>query len=279
MPTSTASENFRTLRTSLTLTHPDARRLVVTSPQPGDGKTTTLANLAVCYAQADKRILLIDADMRRPGLTNLMNMRGPHGLSEVLRSSVDVTQSAPQCIQPSGVGRLDILPCGARPSDPAELLSSPRFSELLAWAESVYDLVLVDSPPILAAADTAVVGRLVDGVILVVQPAKNHRRLVTRVIERLNLLKIPLLGMVANRVDSTEDRGYYGYHNYGYGYGYGYGNGDGYGYGNDDEERTQPETAASGECNEQTVPFNEDDGRGLDDGEDSRSLQVPRRVA
>jgi polysaccharide biosynthesis transport protein len=279
LPTSAASENFRTLRTSLTLTHPDARRLVVTSPEPGDGKTTTLANLAVCYAQADKRTLLIDADMRRPGLTNLMNMRGPHGLSEVLRSSVELSQMAPQCIQPSGIARLDILPCGARPSDPAELLGSPRFSELLAWAESVYDQVLVDSPPTLAATDTAIVGRIVDGVILVVQPAKNHRRLVTRVIERLTLLKIPLLGMVANRVDSSEDRGYYGYHNYGYGYGYGSGYGSGYGYGSDDDERAKSEAAAGGEDKQECVPFKDDGRGGSDEGEDSRSLLVPRRVA
>ncbi len=124
-PTSTASESFRTLRTALTLTHPDARQIVVTSAEPGDGKTTTLANLAVCYAQADKRTLLIDADLRRPGLTGLMNMRGPHGLSEVLRSEVDIGQMAAVHIRRSGMEGLDILPSGPRPSDPAELLEQP----------------------------------------------------------------------------------------------------------------------------------------------------------
>ena len=94
LPTSTASECFRTLRTALTLTHPDAHQIVVTSAEPGDGKTTTLANLAACYAQAGKRTFLIDADLRRPGLTGLMGMRGPRGLSEVLRGDVDVSQLA-----------------------------------------------------------------------------------------------------------------------------------------------------------------------------------------
>ena len=138
-PTSAASESFRTLRTALTLTHPDARQIVVTSAEPGDGKTTILANLAVCYAQASKRTLLIDADLRRPGLTGLMNMRGPQGLSEVLRSEGDIGQLAKLHIRRSGIEWLDVLPSGPRPTDPAELLGSPRFSQLLAWAETVYD--------------------------------------------------------------------------------------------------------------------------------------------
>ena len=204
MPTSAASESFRTLRTALSLTHPDAHQLVITSAEPGDGKTTVLANLAVCYAQGEKRTLLIDADLRRPGLTNLMNMRGPRGLSEVLRSEEDVAQMAAAHIRPSGVKGLDILPSGPRPTDPAELLGSPRFSQLLAWAETAYDLILVDSPPTLATTDTAIIGRLVDGVILVVQPAKNRRRLVTQVVDRLGLMKIPLLGLVVNRSGSDE---------------------------------------------------------------------------
>ncbi len=239
MPTSAASESFRTLRTALTLTHPDARQIVVTSAEPGDGKTTTLANLAVCYAQAEKRTLLIDADLRRPGLTALMNMRGPRGLSEVLRSEVDISQLAPAHIQASGVAGLDILPSGPRPQDPAELLAGPRFSQLLAWAETVYDLILIDSPPTLATTDTAIIGRLVDGVIVVVQPVKNRRRLVTRVVERLGLMKIPLLGLVVNRTGSEAEHSYYGYHSYGYGYGYEYGYGEGYGH----EQSPTPENA------------------------------------
>ncbi|MEN6459652.1 MAG: polysaccharide biosynthesis tyrosine autokinase [Thermoguttaceae bacterium] len=220
-PTSVASESFRTLRTALSLTHPDARQIVVTSAEPGDGKTTTLANLAVCYAQASKRTLLIDADMRRPGLTGLMNMRGPQGLSEILRSDGDIAGCVKAHVRRSGIDGLDIIPSGPRPTDPAELLASPRFSQLLAWAETAYDLILIDSPPTLATTDTAIIGRLVDGVILVVQPTKNRRRLVTRVVERLELMKIPPLGVVVNRTGAEGDEGYYGYHSYGYGYGYG----------------------------------------------------------
>ncbi len=269
LPNSVASEGFRTLRTALTLTHPDARQIVVTSAEPGDGKTTTLANLAVCYAQAEKRTLLIDADLRRPGLTALMNLRGPRGLSEVLRLDVDVSQLAPSHIQNSGVEGLDILPSGPRPQDPAQLLAGPRFSQLLAWAETIYDLILIDSPPTLASTDTAIIGRLVDGVILVVQPVKNRRRLVTRVVERLGLMKIPLLGLVVNRTGSEAERGYYGYHSYGYGYGYGYS--EEYGH----EEGATPEKAGP----QASVSFADGIGPDAENEEEPPALIVPRRVA
>ena len=278
-PTSAASENFRTLRTALSLTHPDAHQIVVTSSEPRDGKTTTLANLAVCYAQAGKRTLLIDADLRRPGLTALMNMRGPRGLSEVLRSEINPSEIASLHIQPSGAEGLDILPSGPRPSDPAELLGSPRLSQLLAWAETVYDVILIDSPPILATADTAVIGRLVDGIVLVVQPTKNRRRLVTRVVEQLTVMKLPILGLIVNRADAAGDRGYYGYHHYGYGYGYS-GYGSGCGYGNEEDDKDQlPSDTAKDKTEEECVPFADATGQNPNDEEESRNLLIPRRVA
>ncbi len=223
-PTSAESEAFRTLRTALALTHPDSRRIVISSPEPGDGKTTILANLAVAFAQSDKKTLIIDADLRRPGLTNMMNMRGTYGLSEILRLDGDIVSLAAAHVRASGLNGLDILPSGPRPSNPAELLGSPRFSQLLAWAETIYDQILIDSPPALATSDAALTGRLVDGVILVVQPAKNRRRLVLRLVENLHLLKISVLGVVINRVGSDRERGYYGYHGgYAYSSGYDYG--------------------------------------------------------
>ncbi len=267
LPTSVQSECFRTLRTAITLTYPDAHRLIITSSEPGDGKTTTLANLAVCYAQGEKRTLVIDADLRRPGMTALMEMRGPRGLSEVLRAETDIVEMAPLHVRPSGIKGLDIMPSGSRPTDPAELLGSPRLEQLLAWAESVYDLILIDSPPILATTDTAIVGRLIDGVILVVQPAKNRRRLVMRVTERLGLMKIPLLGMVVNRTGSGEEEGYYGYHSYGYGYEYNASTG--YGHEADIDAAEAPDA-------EECVPFEE---KAEPDVDAARAMVVPRRVA
>ncbi len=214
-------EAFRTLRTALSLTDRDARRIVISSAEPSDGKTTVLANLAVAHAQSRKKTLLIDADLRRPGLTAMLDMRGMEGLSSVLRGDSDVAQMAARHARRSGIEGLDVMPSGPRPGNPAELLAHERFSELLAWAETVYDQILIDSPPALAASDTAVIGRLIDGVVLVVQPEKNCRRQVIRAAESFVTLNIPLLGVVLNRLSDDDGRGYYGYgHGYGYTYDY-----------------------------------------------------------
>ena len=196
----------------------------ITSSEPGDGKTTVICNLAVCYAQAGKRTLLIDADMRKPGLSRLFKMRSLGGLSETLRADEPIVEMCQQRIRATDIAKLDVLPCGPKPPDPAELLTSSRFSDLLAWAETQYDQVLVDCPPVMAATDAAIVGRVVDGMLMVVQPEKNHRRLVLRAVESLLSIQANLRGIVANRVGDEKEGGYYGYGSgYGYGYGYGYG--------------------------------------------------------
>ncbi len=217
-PEAAESEAFRTLRTALSLSHQDSSRLVVSSPEPGDGKTTLMANLAAAFAQSQKKTLLIDADLRRPGLTAVLNMRGMDGLSGIIRGQDDIAAMAAECIRASGVEGLDVLPSGPRPTNPAELLASSRFAEFLAWAEGVYDQLLIDSPPALATSDTAQIGRLVDGVILVVQPAKNRRRTLMRTVETFQLLKIPVLGLAVNRMGSDSAYQYYGYGGYGYEY-------------------------------------------------------------
>jgi len=221
-PNATECEAFRTLRTAMELAETDVRHIVVSSAEPGDGKTTVLANLAVSYAQSNKKTLLIDADLRRPGLTALMGMRGIEGLSSIIGGTDDVVTMATHHIRASGVEGLDVLGSGPRPTNPAEMLADRRFAELLAWAETAYDHILIDSPPALATSDTAVIGRLVDGVVMVVQPDKNRRRLVIRAADSFATLKIPLLGVVVNRVGTEGDRGYYGYSG-GYGYGAEYG--------------------------------------------------------
>jgi len=151
-PQSTETEPFRTLRTTLAFSGEERDLIAVTSSQPEDGKTTIVSNLGVSYAQAGKKTLLVDADLRRPGLTKLMELRGHGGLADVLRSDDDITTLCDERVTPSGVDGLDILPSGPRPSNPAELLSSPRLSEVLAWAEANYDQVIVDCPPLAVAS-------------------------------------------------------------------------------------------------------------------------------
>ncbi len=198
-PESVESEAFRTLRTTLAFSGRDLERLAITSTEPSDGKTTVIANLGVSHAQAGKRTLLIDADLRRPGF-----------------QPVDVMCSTR--IQASGIPRLDVLPCGPKPSNPSELLSDPRMADVLAWAEANYDQVLIDCPPVLAAADAAIIGRLTEGLILVLQPEKNHRRLVLRAVGGLAAVGVELIGVVANRIRDDRSGVYYGYGGYGYGY-------------------------------------------------------------
>jgi succinoglycan biosynthesis transport protein ExoP len=218
-PNDPATEAFRTLRTALTLVGEGQRTIAVSSSEAGDGKTTVVANLAVTVAQSGKRTLLIDADIRRPRLTPLLGLRGRAGLTTLLRHSASVGELIPECVCASLMPGLDVIPSGPRAAIAAELLASERLPEFLAWAEAKYDYVFIDSPPSFVS-DGAVIGRLADGVILVVRPDKNQRRVVIRAVENLATLGVNLFGLVLNHF--TSDEGKYGY-DYDYRYDYGYG--------------------------------------------------------
>lgn len=217
-PTSVETEAFRTLRTALTLTSESTDRVLISSAEPGDGKTTVSANLAVSFAQAGKRTLIIDADLRKPGMTARFDLKRSAGVADVLISDAAVGELAAELVHHTDLDNLDVLPAGRRQSNPAELLSSARFQDLLLWADNHYDRVLVDCPPVLAVSDAQVVGRLVDGAILVVRPEKNHRRLVLRACESFLATGSNVFGVVANGLSSRA-----GGYDYGYGAGYGYG--------------------------------------------------------
>jgi polysaccharide biosynthesis transport protein len=236
-PTGVEAESFRTLRTALAFAAGGANRLVVTSTEPGDGKTTISVNLGTTIAQSGKRTLLIDADMRRPGLTPLVNLRGQRGLSTILRDSAPIIDSIGQNLVKGFLQNLDVIPSGPRPVNPMELLASDRFSDLLAWAETVYDQIVVDSPPVLAVSDSAIIGRLVDGVVLTVRPEKNRRRLVVRAVESFPPLGVNILGLVINNVDADKNQDGYGY---GYGYAYDYGHDGGSEPTGEEHERQRP---------------------------------------
>lgn len=229
-PRSVESEAFRTLRTSIDFSSHDTTKLTISSTEPSDGKTTMMTSLGVAFAQAGKRTLLIDGDMRRPGLTKLMELSGEPGLSTVLRDETPIAESMHDRIVTTQQAGLDVLPAGPKPSNPAELLTSSRLSELLGWAEAHYDQVLVDAPPSLAVADVQIISRLVDGAILTVRPDRNKRSMVIRAAEALTSLGCPLLGVVVNHL-AEGAAGDYGY---GYGYGYGYSE-----YGHDENEHEE----------------------------------------
>jgi len=215
-------EAFRTLRTSLSLSKNESSRVAFTSSEPGDGKTTVIANLGVVYAQSGKRTLLIDADLRRPGLTGMLDLKGRPGLSDILYSLEDL-KNVPGYLIPTEVPRLDVISAGPRRQNPSELLGSDRMAQLLAWAETEYDQILIDCPPTLVASDAVLVGRIVDGTVLVVRPEKNRRKLVFRAAESLLEMNIHLFGVVANCIRAESKNGYSFGDQESYGYGYGYG--------------------------------------------------------
>lgn len=214
-PDDAKSEAFRTLRTALAFAGQETNRLVVCSAEPGDGKTTVIANLAVSFANSGKNTLLIDADLRRPGLTRMLELRGRPGLSELLGTDGPVMQQVSKSVLRSGIDNLDVLPSGNWSTQASELLFGRRFQELLAWAETNYEQVLIDTPPILVTSDAATVSQFVDGVVLVLQPAKNQRKNVVRAADSFASVGAKVLGVVANCVAEDQMEG-------GYGYGYQY---------------------------------------------------------
>lgn len=218
-PQTPHAECFRTLKTSISLSPMDTKCLAVTSTEASEGKTTTVVNLAASYAQTGLKTLLIDADMRRPGLSRLLEVRAHGGLSEVLRAETDIPAMCKERIVGSDVAGLDVLPCGPRILNAGMLLSMPALADILDWAVSEYDQVIVDCPPTLPVSDAAIVGRFVDGMLFVINPDKTHRRSVARAVDQLRAMDLKIVGVVAN-TSLSEDRNSYGYQ-YGYGYGYG----------------------------------------------------------
>ena len=261
-PDAVESEAFRTLRTTLAFSENATECIAVTSSEPGDGKTTVLANLGLVWAQVGKKTLLIDADMRRPGLSRLLDMRGTSGLSDVLRGEGSVGEICEQLVQSADVPHLDVLSCGPRPADPVELLSGTRIVDLLGWAQSRYDQILIDCPPIMAASDAAIVGHLADGIVLVVQPEKNHRRIVFRAVASLLGMRNKVIGIVANRIQAKDQRGYYGY-----GYTYDYGSPE------DENEQVSTSEPTADAPQEQVSPDPAGSSRA------ARKRVVPRRAA
>jgi polysaccharide biosynthesis transport protein len=216
-PKSQFSEAFRSLRTSLLLStagHPP-KLILFTSATPSEGKTTTASNLAVVLAQGDSKVLLMDADLRRPNVHHRFGLNGKVGLTTVLTGTTrieDAVQRIPE------VPNLDILPSGPVPPFPTEMLSSEVMNQLLARCQELYTHVIIDSPPILSVTDGVILSREVDAVVLVVRHGKSSKHVVRRARDLLLRSGSQITGIVLNAVDmsSPEYYGYYGYSGYSY---------------------------------------------------------------
>lgn len=212
-PTDLAIEAVRSLRTSLHFAMMQARNnvLMLTGVSPSIGKTFVCANLAAVISQTNKRVLLIDCDMRKGYTHELLGTNNVNGLSEILIGKGDISSSA----KPTSIPHFDLIPRGQIPPNPSELLISERFGELIAWASSHYDLVLIDTPPILAVTDAAIVGRHVGTTLMVARYAVNTLKEVETSLGRFEQNGIQVKGVILNsifrRASGYQDYGYYEY--------------------------------------------------------------------
>jgi len=222
LPKSPMSEAFRSLRTALLLSRPDhpPQVILVSSALPREGKTTVAANLAVTLAQLGDKTIIVDADLRKPGVGRLLNLgTGRYaGLSSYLAgvSTLDLV-TVPHPLIPN----LSAIPTGPLPPNPADLLASHRLSEAIAELRNKYKFVVIDSPPVMAATDAVILSVQVDGVLLVVRSGETPKAAFTRTRDLLINVKSHLLGVVLNAVDSGAPDYYYSYRYYPYSYGYG----------------------------------------------------------
>ncbi|MFB9861025.1 CpsD/CapB family tyrosine-protein kinase [Salinicoccus siamensis] len=210
-PKSPVSEQFRTVRTNIMYSNIDTeiKTVLVTSATPAAGKSTTAANLAVAYAQSGKRTVLIDADLRRPTMHYTFEMTNQRGMSTAIVNDVPVEN----IVRETEIENLDLITSGPIPPNPSELLSSKKMVHLLKTFSMHYDMVIIDSPPLLAVTDAQVLSKITDGTVLVTNVAANNR---DRLLEAKDLLKkadANILGVVMNnkKMNTKKDDYYYYY--------------------------------------------------------------------
>jgi capsular exopolysaccharide synthesis family protein len=200
-------EAFRAIRTSLLFSFPDdrARSIVVTSVGPGEGKTVIASNLALALAQAGQRVLLVDADLRRPRMHRVFAQEQEPGFSDLMIGRAKLSE----VIRKSSVNGLWVLPAGRVPPNPAELLLSPRFKQFINKMPEAFDWVITDSPPVMAVTDASIVGHVVSGVLFVVGTEMTSRHAAQVAVEQLDAAKASFVGAVLNRVDLDRNAFYF----------------------------------------------------------------------
>jgi capsular exopolysaccharide synthesis family protein len=208
-PYAPVSTSFEMLQTNLgfTLSDKELRVIVITSATPGEGKSFVAANLALAAASVGRRVLLVDADMRRPRQHRVWEINNLLGISNILAGQTQLKNAA-QAVS----SQVDILPSGKIPPNPVTLLDSQRMADLVEEASQDYDFVIIDSPPLTAVTDALIIGKYVDGLLLVVRPGEVRYSAVTATKLLLNQAKVPILGMVVNGI--SEESGYGGYYYY-----------------------------------------------------------------
>lgn len=238
-PQSTLAETFRTLRTNIEFVTAEKgdKTLLVTSSTSGEGKSTVMANLAMTMTQLGKRTLLVDCDLRKPTVARMFGLDKEPGLAEVIvgnyhwreviRTVTDIVTGGmgmENLMQTQGISNLHIITSGSIPPNPAELLNSSRMDDFIGEVREVYDIVLFDAPPILHVTDAAILGKKVDGALMLYKAGDIPRTSLKRAVNLLNSVGVDLLGIVLNGIRAETSSDYYdfGYNSY-----YSYGNEDG----------------------------------------------------
>jgi capsular exopolysaccharide synthesis family protein len=207
-PRSPISEAYRSLRTNLSFYSLDRpiRTLVVTSPAAEEGKSTTIANLAVTFAQGGSRTILVDCDLRRPSLHTLFNLKLEPGLTNMV---LDESNAPP--LQKTEVDNLLLLTSGTKPPNPADFLGSKKIDQVIETLTGLADIVLFDAPPVIAVTDAAVLGAKADGVLLIIHAGKTRRDHAERAKELLEQAKVRLVGATVTNAPKDSTLGsYYG---------------------------------------------------------------------
>jgi polysaccharide biosynthesis transport protein len=208
-------ESYRTLRSNLQfagIDHPN-RSIMISSPNPSDGKTLTAANLSISFAMLGMKILLVDADLRKPQQHRIFQIREPRGLTECLVENLPVDK----VMYDVGITNLRVIPCGKMPPNPVEILSSRRMKDVIAQLEKTVDLVIFDSPPIIPVADPVILGSKLDGILLVVKQEVTNRYAAQEALRKVLKAKGNVLGVILNYVRMGKGYGaYYPYYDKGY---------------------------------------------------------------
>ncbi|MBU5485773.1 CpsD/CapB family tyrosine-protein kinase [Clostridium sp. MSJ-11] len=214
-PRSPIAEAYRTLRTNIQFSSFDKKiqSIVVTSSGPGEGKSTTSANLAIVMAQSGSKTILIDCDQRKSTVHKTFGLSNEIGISDLLVGKVDFKDA----VQDSKVENLDILTAGTRPPNPSELLSSKKMKEFIDELREEYEYIIIDSPPIIAVTDAQLIASFTDGALLVISSGEVERAAAIKAKELLDKVNAKIIGIVLNKLEVSE-KGYYGYY-YQYYYG------------------------------------------------------------
>ncbi|WEV45272.1 CpsD/CapB family tyrosine-protein kinase [Streptococcaceae bacterium ESL0687] len=204
------SEQYRTIRTNIqfaSTVNNEIKTIVMTSSGPSEGKSTSSANLAVVFANSGQKVLLIDADMRKPTVAKTFMLPNVGGLSTTLTTS----QGAMDVVQDSGIPNLSIMTSGPKPPNPSELLGSVRMNEILQEVRENFDFVIFDMPPVVAVTDAQIMSSKVDGTLMVVREGISRKDTLFKAKNLLQMVNANVLGVIYNGAKNTADQGYYYY--------------------------------------------------------------------